>query len=494
VAVRQILLLILVVIQMIPFSACSNKLENQIITPNQENTNILTNTDHLVLQGNSNGNILNKGLAAISNGWVYFRDIDAQLSKMKINGSDKITLNSDFPGYINVSGEWIYYCNFNDNWNVYKAKTDGSERSKILDEKTSNLLVYDNCLYYLENISLFVTDLCKVSVNGKGKKVLAKNVVDFNIANGFIYYLDESTKSFYKMEIGNFERILISKDDILRFIVQNDFVFFLSVEDNEKLALYRMNIDGSEKYKIADTDTPLFNTDDIWVYFIKDKKLIKVMHDGKNMSEVIKDINPLSIIVLDDWIYYSIDPSEGLLYKVKTDGSITNDVNNGQWVNKFPLNVTASSYLVEGATKYIPNNLIDNDESTAWVEGSKGDGIGEWISFENMRVVNGKKVGMTECVKGMYIFNGYGKTEEFYYSNNRVKEVRIEFSNGKSISAELEDGLMYPQQIDFGDYLETESIKVTILSVYKGKKYADTCISEVFFYSIDWDGGCEGGI
>ena len=86
---------------------------------------------------------------------------------------------------------------------------------------------------------------------------------------------------------------------------------------------------------------------------------------GKNKEKIIGNFDPLSIIVLDDWIYYSIEPSEGLLYKVKTDGSITNDVNNGRWADKFPLVVTTSSFFVQDGTKYTTRSLIDNDESTS---------------------------------------------------------------------------------------------------------------------------------
>ena len=47
--------------------------------------------------------------------------------------------------------------------------------------------------------------------------------------------------------------------------------------------------------------------------------------------------------------------------------------------------VSASSYLFESKypkLSYHPVNLLDNNINTAWFEGRKGDGIGEFVEFE----------------------------------------------------------------------------------------------------------------
>lgn len=492
-------LLLIVTIYMIVLSACSSTdIKNQVTSTSTKNASTKTitgsgNYNSSVLSGNTNGNIYNGGFAVASKGWIYFSDLSnkCKLSKMKTDGDEKTVLNNDTPKYINISGDWIYYSNLNDNCRIYKVKTGGNERTKVSDEEVENLIFYNDCLYYLKPLAPFVYDLCRISVSGGDKNILANNVVEFNIYDDYIYYLNSN--GLYRMKIDSNERSLVSKDSILRFIVQNKHIFYLSYVNKGKLGLFRMDIDGGSKLIIAEPDNAIFNVDDDQCYFIKDKNIIKVSNDGKKESKIISDIDPLSITLLDNWVYYSVEPSDGLLYKVKVDGSIANDANNGFWKDRFPLVVSASSYLVQGGTKYTPENLIDHNESTPWVEGSEGDGISEWVKFENTRVVNGKNVAMTEYVKGMYICNGYGKTEELYYSNNRVKEIRIEFSNGKSITAKLEDGDKFPQKIDFGEYIETDAIKITILGVYKGNKFDDTCISEISFYDTDWDGGCEGG-
>lgn len=44
--------------------------------------------------------------------------------------------------------------------------------------------------------------------------------------------------------------------------------------------------------------------------------------------------------------------------------------------------VSASSYLKEKSIQHIPERLIDQDTTTAWVEGVSGTGEGEFVCFE----------------------------------------------------------------------------------------------------------------
>ncbi len=122
---------------------------------------------------------------------------------------------------------------------------------------------------------------------------------------------------------------------------------------------------------------------------------------------------------------------------------------------------------------YSARNVWDKDPKTAWVEGKGDDGVGEWIDFAffpDSRVIGAIK-----------IINGYAKSEGLYQANNRVKRVRISFDDGTSFEAELNDGQIQPQLIRFPMPKKTERIRLTILEVYPGTKYRDTCISEIEF-------------
>lgn len=73
--------------------------------------------ENINLQGSGNraGNILNGGLVAFSDGWVYYNSApfsdknESALYKAKSDGSEKIKLSEDSPYSLNVLGEWIFF-------------------------------------------------------------------------------------------------------------------------------------------------------------------------------------------------------------------------------------------------------------------------------------------------------------------------------------------------------------------------------------------------
>lgn len=136
--------------------------------------------------------------------------------------------------------------------------------------------------------------------------------------------------------------------------------------------------------------------------------------------------------------------------------------------------VVASSVLPPDNTiYYYPELVLDRDYSTAWVEGNPGDGIGEWIQLNS---TTPQKVSKIE------IANGYKKSQELYTKNNKIKKILIEFSDGTNIVRELSDDYFNNFIIKFDSNIQTQFIKFTILDVYKGTDYSDTCIAEIKTY------------
>lgn len=138
---------------------------------------------------------------------------------------------------------------------------------------------------------------------------------------------------------------------------------------------------------------------------------------------------------------------------------------------------------------YRASNAHDLDFRTAWVEGKTGPGIGESITYvfppENPRITTIK------------IANGYVKSEKAWRENSRVKKLKL-YVNGKAYAIlNLEDKrvlqLFTVDPIghsvrDNWDLLKSQppiNLKFEILEVYRGDKYEDTCISEIFFDGLD---------
>jgi len=60
-----------------------------------------------------------------------------------------------------------------------------------------------------------------------------------------------------------------------------------------------------------------------------------------------------------------------------------------------------------------------------------------------------------------------------------LKTALIEFSDGSQIYYDFEDDYSNVDVIDLPSPIKTYYIKLTIIDVYKGSVYKDTCITEI---------------
>lgn len=135
-----------------------------------------------------------------------------------------------------------------------------------------------------------------------------------------------------------------------------------------------------------------------------------------------------------------------------------------------------SSYLKEKSKEYIIENLNKFNVDTPWVEGVKGDGIGEGFT-----IVNNQKISYPYLL----IMNGYisYKKPYLYKQNNRIKKIKVTgLKSGNSKIVEVLD-TPHPQSVDISFITEPEDIRVEIADVYKGSKYDDTCLHFCITYT-----------
>ncbi|MBQ9281101.1 MAG: hypothetical protein IJ207_02760 [Treponema sp.] len=155
---------------------------------------------------------------------------------------------------------------------------------------------------------------------------------------------------------------------------------------------------------------------------------------------------------------------------------------------------------------YEAKTSFDGNLLNGWVEGVKGDGIGEWIEFTLSKNVLGPF-----ATNGLRRFGGSLKSEYYdenesvyktihgtnssWESNNRVKSMILS-SEGKNIAElQFEDKCLevltspadwiWQSAIKNPQLLKTGTYRMTINSVYKGKKWDDTVLGEVWFVPIE---------
>jgi hypothetical protein len=118
---------------------------------------------------------------------------------------------------------------------------------------------------------------------------------------------------------------------------------------------------------------------------------------------------------------------------------------------------------------YGPENLFKGTDAVAWVEGRPGQGVGEWITveFDELRSVN-----------SIELRTGYQKSADIFSKNGRVRQLRMQFSDGESRTVMLADR-QGAEIIRLDRAVKAHWIKFTIEGVYPGKTYTDTAISKL---------------
>jgi hypothetical protein len=167
---------------------------------------------------------------------------------------------------------------------------------------------------------------------------------------------------------------------------------------------------------------------------------------------------------------------------------------------------------------YEITKITDGDPATAWVEGKKGDGTGEWVIIK-IDAYDGaydfadhyRDTDFDAFTMELSIMNGYQKNKSLYFRNNRVKDAKltvyavpiaigiddagIDWNPDVVLEKNVTFSDVYTgapegsvQKMDFTFTLpekyRTQStiefyLKFEIGDVYRGTRYRDTCVSEL---------------
>jgi Flp pilus assembly protein TadD len=336
-------------------------------------------------RGNIPGNITNMGLIARQGDWMYYSDFtdEGKLYKMRSDGTEKTKLSDQSCIYINVmgrwvyfqgddglyktrtdgkketrlnndvfcsnttvAGEWIYYINCDDEYTVYRIRTDGTERSRLNDDYSGDLNVEGDWIYYLSSRyspeeNRHYNDLTKMRTDGTQRTPMGEDGFWLNVADGWIYYSNESDDGkLYKIRTDGTDKTKLNDERCGNIIVYGDWVFYESYFDEGYRLLCRIGTDGTER-TVLDDACDLFNVTDGWIY----KDLYSGEWEKISMAAALPGPEEIDIpkAVLTDvnergntpgnivnrglaagqggYVYFSNYADDGALYRMKSDGS-----------------------------------------------------------------------------------------------------------------------------------------------------------------------------
>jgi hypothetical protein len=129
----------------------------------------------------------------------------------------------------------------------------------------------------------------------------------------------------------------------------------------------------------------------------------------------------------------------------------------------------SSALAPQGDEKHGPEIFVAGDEKKAWCEGVTGYGIGESVTIRFKPAVR---------LQEFALLNGNQKSEETFKANSRVKQLRVQTSDGFAFVATLPDR-QEAHTIRLPRPAKPQWVRFTILEIYPGDRGSDTCIAAI---------------
>lgn len=419
------------------------------------------------------------------------------------------------------------------NWLLFEAENGNIPMDYLanMDDPTGNTFIDTtdiiDRLYASEKEDFPRSELEIMRFSSDGRTIALSrytHMIDYSAI--FIYDLS-TYKKLYEFNIPDREYVVISPDlskcvytkngDFFQYNVQGQVTQKLSISNytgSEESIGYSVFSPDSSKLCIEDNGTLfifdlmvnkevqritvakamqvyqwLYNNKIVYRSYDDEKWYVLNLNDGK--KRMLAEFSENPVLTLDNQRVAFLNSQGEMRQRDNQTGlpikysnvlhRIGYNVSPTQWVQtttdlmKYRKNIPAQKIIAsstlpdQAGNSYTARNIMDGDASTAWCEGVKGDGIGEWIKID---------FGSMQELKGVELINGLAKSSNAFQANNRVKRMKLEFSNGQTMMVDndfLSNG--FPDGA-----VHTSFVKLTIEAVEKGSKYHDTCMSEIRFF------------
>lgn len=225
-------------------------------------------------------------------------------------------------GHVVFNDGWIYYTNPEDDYKIYRAKEDFSDKQRLTDEGAFYLNLIDNYLYFAH--SKGDRYLCRIQLDGSDFSVVnAVPTYEPKLVGDWIYYNDISDDyALYRVKTDGSDNMLVLPYKAYYCCYTDDSIFSLNVDDEYRM--YKAALDGSGNELFYSEKCECMDYKDGTIYFTLRSEGGIYSFDASDSSRNINTICQLhntSINVYDGWIYFSNLGDNDKLYKIKIDGS-----------------------------------------------------------------------------------------------------------------------------------------------------------------------------
>jgi len=192
--------------------------------------------------GYEGGNVGAGGLVCGGDdGYIYYRsESDSwKLYKAKPDGSSKTKVSDRVIEGINVLDGWVYFIDHFDGNSIYKVRTDGTEEIKLVDGWCYDLYAAESGLYFDKRDENNHSQVCRADLDGENFTMLVSDMTVAYYYKGNIYYKNSQELGVYDITAKSGKSLV--KGETYNVSVDDSGIYYWAVDKEE---FHRMDLNG----------------------------------------------------------------------------------------------------------------------------------------------------------------------------------------------------------------------------------------------------------
>jgi hypothetical protein len=297
-------------------------------------------------RGNTTGNIINGGNAAMQGEWIYYnvssagidRTPPTHLVKIRADGTDRTIIADIYSYNINVVGDWIYYVGESVNrWTegIFRIRTDGTDWAQLSREDAEFMTVVGDWIYYSNRLFRSDGSILKMRTDGTEKTLITNEPGwDINVVDDWVYFVSHDDSFIYKIRTDGTDKTKLNNVESRNIIVYDDWIYYMSGNQWGRGEFYRIRTDGTEETPLNFGHMYSFNISDDWIYFValdenrddnEYSNLYKSRLDGSEREMLLEgfygNFTIYSMNIVSGWVQYYVGNGWAMPFIVNTDGT-----------------------------------------------------------------------------------------------------------------------------------------------------------------------------